>query len=109
MSRISRGCAGAMLLAACMAIPAMAQAQASMADRILMNRIGPEFRGQVGANQPGATRKTDDHSQASRALLGTVDAIRLTASEPGAAESRFPTAEQALLGQSARPKDRKEN
>ena len=109
MNWISRSYAGAALLAACMAIPAMAQAQAGMADRILMNRVGPELQGQAGAHQSGATRKTDDQSQASRALLGTVDAIRLAVSEPGAAESRFPTAEQALLGQPARPKGRKEN
>ena len=109
MSRISPNYAGAALLVACMAVPAMAQAQASMADRILMNRVGPELRGQIGANQPGATRKSDDRAQASRALLGTVDPIRLTVSAPGAAASRFPTAEQALLGQPVRPKSRKEN
>jgi hypothetical protein len=107
MSRISRSYAGAALLVACMAIPAMARAQTSTAERILMNRVGPELRVQVGAHQPGATRKLGDQSLASRALLGTVDTMRLDVSESGAATWRFPTAEQALLGQPARAKARK--
>lgn len=109
MSRISRSYAGAALLVACMAIPAMAQAQTSSADRALMNRVGPELRGQVGAQHPGATRKVGDQSLASRALLGTVDAMRLDVSDSGAGAWRFPTAEQALLGQPARAKIRKED
>jgi hypothetical protein len=109
MSRISRSYAGAAFLVACMAIPAMGQAQTSSADRALMNRVGPELRGQVGAQRPGATRKVGDQSLASRALLGTVDASPLVVSEPDAADTRFPTAEQALLGRLDRARVRKED
>ena len=109
MSRNSRGYAGAALLAAWMSIPAMAHAQASAAERSLMNRVGPESRTLVGEYQPASTRGTDDQSQASRALLGTVGAIRLAGPETRTAESGFPTPEQALLGQTVRPKTRKGN
>jgi hypothetical protein len=109
MSRNPRSYAGAALLAALMSIPAMAHAQTSAAERSLMNRISPEPRSQVGEHQPASTRGTGDQSQASRALLGTVGAIRFARSETGVADSGFPTQEQALLGQPARPKPRKEN
>jgi hypothetical protein len=109
MSRNSRSYAGAALLAAWMSIPAMAQAQTSAAERGLMNRVGPNLRSQVGEHQPASTRGTGDQSQASRALLGTVGPIRFAVSETGTAVSGFPAPEQALLGQPARPKPRKEN
>lgn len=109
MSRNSRSYAGAALLAAWMSIPAMVHAQTSAAERSLMNRVGPEPRSQVGEHQPASTRGTADQSQASRALLGTVGAIRFAGSETGLADSGLRTPEQALLGQPARPKTRKEN
>lgn len=109
MLKNSRSYAGAALLAACMSIPAMAHAQASAAERSLMNRVGPEPRAPVGEHQPASTRGTDDRSQAPRALLGTVGAIRFAGPETGAADSGFPTPEQALLGQTVRPKTRKGN
>ncbi len=109
MSMNSRSYAGAALLAAWMSIPAMVHAQTSATERSLMNRISPELRSQVGEHQPAATRGTGDQSQASRALLGTAGTIRFAVSETGAADSGFPTPEQALLGQPARPRTRKEN
>lgn len=109
MSRNSRSYAGAALLAACMSLPAMAHAQTSAAERSLMNRVGPDPRSLVGEHQPASTRGTDDQSQASRALLGTVGPIRFAGPETGTADSGFPTPEQALLGRTVRPKTHKGN
>lgn len=109
MSKNSRSYAGAALLAACMSIPAMAQAQTSAGDRSLMNRVGLESRSQVGERHPASIRGTGDQSQASRALQGTVGAIRFAGLETEAADSGLPTPEQALLGQPARPKTRNES
>jgi hypothetical protein len=109
MSRSSRSFAGAALLAAWMSIPAMAQAQSSAAEQSLMNRVGPGLHYQAGEHQPASTRGTGDQSQAARALLGTVSPISLAGSETGAADSRFPVPEHALLGQPPRPRTRKEN
>lgn len=110
MSTNSRSYAGAALLAAWMSIPAMVHAQTSATERSLMNRTSPVPPGQVGDYyQPASPRGTGDESQASRALLGTVGAIRFAGSDTGAAGSGFPTPEQALLGQPARPATRKEN
>jgi len=104
MSRNSRRYAGAALVAAWISIPAAAHAQTSAVERSLMNRIGPEARAPVGEYRPAWTRGAGDQSQGSRALLGTVGAIRLARAEPGAAGSGSPTPVEALLGQPARLK-----
>jgi hypothetical protein len=92
-----------------MSIPAMVHAQTSATERSLMNRTSPVPPGQIGEHQPASTHGTGDESQASRALLGTVGAIQFAGSETVVAGSGFPTPEQALLGQPARPATRKEN
>jgi hypothetical protein len=102
MSRHSRGYTAAALLAALMAIPAMAQAQTSVAEKSLMNRVGREARDQAGQHQPVARGGTGDRSQASRALLGTVGAVGFAAREAEGAYSGSPGSEQALLGRPAR-------
>lgn len=107
MLRNSRSYAGAALLAMLMSIPAMAQAQTSTAERGLMNWVGLELRSQLGGH-PAATGDTGDQLQGSRALLGAVTPIWFVASETGT-EPGFSTPEQALLGQPARPRTRKEN
>ena len=107
MSRNSRSYTGTALLVAWVSIPAMMHAQTSATERSLLNRISPELRSQVGEQQP--TLGPGNQSQASRALLGTVGAIRFAGSETGSADSALLTVEQALLGQPARPKTRKEN
>lgn len=109
MRNKSRSFAGAALLAAWMSIPASAYAQTSAGERSLMNRISPEFPSQAGERRPASASETGDYSQASRALLGSVDAIRFARSDTGAADPGFPTPEQALLGQPARRKTRHEN
>lgn len=109
MSLNSRSYAGAALLAASMSIPAMAHAQVGVAERSLMNRVGLEPRSQTSVHQPGSAPGSGYESQASRALQGTVVAIRFAGSETAMADSGVPTAEQALLGQAPRPKTRKEN
>jgi len=109
MSRNLRSYAGAALLAAWMSIPAMMHAQTNATERSLMNRISPEPRTLVGEHQPASTRRADDQSQASRALLGTTDAIWSAGPRTGTAHSGLPTPEQALLGQAARPKTRSGN
>ena len=108
MSSNSRRHAGAALFAAWISIPAVAHAQTSAVERSLMNRIGPEARAPVGEYRPASTRGAGDQSQGSRALLGTVAAIRLAEAEPGAADSGFPTPSEALLGQPSRPKTQQE-
>jgi lactam utilization protein B len=109
MSRNSRSYTGAALVVAWMAIPAVVHAQRTVAERSLMNQAGSELRSEIGAQQPVETDGVGDHSQGSRALLGTVDAIRLDVSEPGVTDYGFPTAEQALLGRSAAANLRRES
>ena len=104
MSRNSRSYAGAALLAAWMSIPVMAHAQTSAAERSLMNQVRLEPRSQVGEHQQASPEGRSDQSQASRALLGTVGAIPFAGSEMEATGPGFPTPEQMLLGQPARPK-----
>jgi hypothetical protein len=102
MSRNSRSYAGAALLAAWISIPAVAQAQASTAERSLMNHVGWDPRSHTGEHQPASSLGTGEQSPGSRALRNTVGAIRFIGSETGAADSGSPTPEQALLGQSRR-------
>jgi hypothetical protein len=97
MSSKSRSYTGAALLAACMSIPSLVQAQTSTAEQGLMNRVGPGFRSQINEHQLAAIRPSGDQAQASRALLGTIDPVRVTVSDD---YSLF-TSEQALLGQPA--------
>ena len=111
MSNRSRSCAGAAFLTVLISIPAMAQAQASVAERSLMNRrAGTELATRMGETWTSAeSPRTVDQEQASRALLGTVGAVVLTPRAEGVAGGRFPTPEEALLGEIARPKSRRES
>jgi hypothetical protein len=97
------------MVAAWLSIPAAAHAQTSGAERSLMNRVGVELRGPVVTHQSGSTAWTNGEPDGSQALLGTVGAMPFAGSETAATGSGFPTLEQALLGQRARPKARDEN
>jgi hypothetical protein len=109
MSRTSRSYAGAALVVAWMAIPALVQAQTGVAERGLMNLIVPDLTSQVSEQEPAATPETGEPSQASRALLGAVGPVGFAASEKAeVADVGFPTAGQALLGRPTRPQTRKE-
>jgi hypothetical protein len=104
MSSNSRSYAGVVLLAACMSIPSMAQAQASTAEQGLMNRVGLGLPSVFNEQEPGATRPLSGQTQSSRALLGTIQPVRVRVSE----DFSLLTSEQALLGQPARVKTREE-